>query len=328
MDEEMLERLRMFFAAEFPDGSPEVSNLLNTSLGRSRENWSFDLAYRDDGTKREEPLMLRRDPLGGLVETERSKEFAILRALEAASVPAPAGRWLDAEGQWFERPSLIMRREPGAVDYYVLNGPLPFQERVALAERFCDLLAQVHSVDWRGSDLTQIFTDPGANAALAELDQWEAVLRADQREPYPELDLAIQWMRTAPPTAQATVLVHGDYKPGNILLEGTRVVALLDWELAHLGDPMEDVGWVTQPLRKREHIIPGAWEESQFYERYQEATGFTVNKEHVRWWQVFATLRTAVMQVSGLRSFLDGRSQQSYRPTAKVLRSLLDSVTS
>ena len=328
MDEEMLERLRTFFASEFPDGRPEVSNLLNTSLGRSRENWSFDLAWHDEGRERLEPLMLRRDPLGGLVETERSKEFAILRALEAASVPAPAGRWLDAAGNWFERPSLIMRREPGTCDYYVLNGSLPLEERVALAEQFCDLLAQVHSVDWRGSELAHIFSDPGANAALAELDQWEAVLRADQREPYPEVDLAIQWMRTAAPTAQATVLVHGDYKPGNILLEGTRLVALLDWELAHLGDPMEDVGWVTQPLRRREHIIPGAWEESQIFDRYQKATGFTVHEEDVRWWQVFATLRTAVMQVSGLRSFLDGRSEQSYRPTAKVLRSLLDSVTS
>lgn len=328
MDEEMLERLRTFFASEFPDGHPQVSNLLNTSLGRSRENWSFDLAGHDDARGRAEPLMLRRDPLGGLVETERSKEFAILQALETASVPAPAGRWLDAEGRWFERPSLIMRREPGACDYYVLNGSRPLDERVALAERFCDLLAQVHTVDWRSSELARIFTDPGANAALAELDQWEAVLRSDQREPYPEVDLAIQWMRTAPPQAQATVLVHGDYKPGNILLEGTRVVALLDWELAHLGDPMEDLGWVTQPLRRREHIIPGAWEESQLFDRYQKATGFTVREEHVRWWQVFATLRTAVMQVSGLRSFLDGRSEQSYRPTAKVLRSLLDSVAS
>ena len=327
MDEHMLPRLQAFFADQLPNARPRVSDLVNMSVGRSRENWSFDLAWHDNGRDQSEPLMLRRDPLGGLVETDRSKEFAILRALESTSVPAPAARWLDAEGKWFERPSLVMHRELGECDYHVLSGSRPVDERVALAQRFCDLLAQVHTVDWARSQLAEIFDDPGERPSLAELDQWEAVLRRDQREAYPEVELAIQWLRTAPPRAPATVLVHGDYKPGNILLEGTRVVALLDWELAHLGDPMEDLGWVTQPLRRREHIIPGQWEDSQLFERYQQATGFTVQEEHVRWWNTFATFRTVVMQVSGLRSFLEGRSEESYRPTARVLRTLLDSVS-
>ncbi|GAC1327224.1 MAG: phosphotransferase family protein [Candidatus Dormibacteria bacterium] len=327
MDEEMLANLRAFFAEEMPKGESAVTNLVNTSLGRSRENWSFDLAWQENGVKRWEPLMLRRDPLGGLVETDRVREFRILRALEDVSVPAPAVRWLDADGKWFERPSLIMRREPGVCDYFVVSGTRPLSERVGLAERFCDLLALVHTVDWRSSELARIFDDPGAGAALAELDQWEAVLRADQREAYPEIELAIQWLRTSPPEATTTVLVHGDYKPGNILLEGTRVGALLDWELAHLGDPMEDLGWVTQPLRRREHLIPGAWEESQLFERYQERSGITVDPEHVRWWNMFATFRTAVMQVSGLRSFMEGRATESYRPTSKVLRALVEAAS-
>lgn len=330
MDDQMLGRLQAFFADELADATARVTGLVKTSIGRSRENWSFDLVRRDQDTGGElrEPLMLRRDPLGGLVETERSKEFAILRALENASVPAPGVCWLDAEGKWFGRPSLIMRREPGECDYYVLSGSRPLNERVTLAQQICDLLAQVHLVDWKSSQLADIFDEPGKWASLAELDQYEAILRRDQSEPYPELELAIQWLRAAPPRAQATVLVHGDFKPGNILLEGTRIVALLDWELAHLGDPMEDLGWVTQPLRRREHIIPGAWEDAQLFERYRRATGFTVEEEHVRWWNVFATFRTVVMQVSGLRSFLEGRSEEPYRPTARVLGTLLESVNS
>jgi aminoglycoside phosphotransferase (APT) family kinase protein len=328
MDDHMRARLQAFFAEQLASASPRITNLVKTSIGRSRENWSFDLVRRDQDTGGElrEPLMLRRDPEGGLVETERSREFAILRALEGASVPAPPARWLDAEGKWFGRPSLIMRREPGECDYYVLNGSRPLGERLALARQFCDLLAQVHLVDWRSTQLADIFEDPGERAAVAELDQWEATLRSDQPEPYPELELVLQWLRASPPRAQATVLVHGDFKPGNILLEGTRIVALLDWELAHLGDPMEDLGWVTQPLRRREHIIPGEWEDAQIFDRYQRATGFTVDEAHVRWWNVFATFRTAVMQVSGLRSFLEGRSEEPYRPTARVLRTLLESV--
>lgn len=328
MNEQMRGNLQAFFDEQLPKGTPEISDLVKTSIGRSRENWSFDLVSRDGRGETREPLMLRRDPLGGLVDTERSKEFAILRALEGTSVPTPAARWLDADGKWFGRPSLVMHREPGACEYYVLSGTRPLHERLGLAQQFCDLLAQVHLVDWKATQLAEIFHDPGEGASLAELDFWEATLRRDQREAYPELELAIQWLRNAPPPAQATVLVHGDFKPGNVLLEGTRIVALLDWELAHLGDPMEDLGWVTQPLRRREHIIPGAWEDAQLFDRYQGATGFNVDPTSVRWWNVFATFRTAVMQISGLRSFMEGRAEESYRPTARVLRALLDTVDS
>lgn len=322
--EEMQGRLDAFFAQELPGAEPRVANLVNLSVGRSRENWSFDLHWREGGTERGEPLMLRRDPLGGLVETDRGREFAILRALERTGVPAPAARWLDAEGRWFQRPSLIMRREPGTVDYYILNNAaLPLEDRLRLAEGFCDLLAQVHLVRWRGTELETLFSDPGEGAAMAQMDQWEQVLRQDQLEPYPEIDLAVQWLRSTAPRSQATVLVHSDYKPGNVLVDGGRIGALLDWELAHLGDPIEDVGWITQPLRRREHMIEGSWGEEQILERYQRATGFAVDGDAIRWWHAFAGFRTAVMQVSGLRSFLEGRAQESYRPTARVLRSLL-----
>jgi len=327
--EAMQARLDAFFADQLPGAEPRVSNLVNLSVGRSRENWSFDLSWRSDGSDRQEPLMLRRDPLGGLVETDRSREFAILRALQSTGVPAPAARWLDAGGRWFERPSLIMRREPGVVDYFILNNEaLPLEDRVRLAEGFCDLLAQVHQVEWRSTDLERLFSDPGAQAALAQVDEWERVLREDQREPYPEIDLAVQWLRASAPRSQATVLVHSDYKPGNVLVDGGRSGALLDWELAHLGEPMDAVGWITPPLRRGGNRIPDAWGENKVTGRYEGVPGFTADPGSLRWGNVVASFRTVVMQVSGLRSFLEGRAEESYRPTARVLRTLMRAVSS
>ena len=273
-----------------------------------------------------EPLIVRRDPLGGLLETDRAVEFAVLRSLEPTAVPAPRARWLDVTGASLGRPSLVMRREPGVCDYFVVNGDRPLAERIALAGQFCDLLAEIHRVDWRGLGMGTFLDDPGPCAAFAELDRWEATLRRDQLEPYPELELALGWLRSSAPRATTTVLVHGDFKPGNVLLEGRRIVALLDWELAHLGDPMEDLGWVTQPLRTREHLIPGAWERRQLFDRYAAATGAPVDEASVAWWNVFACYKTAVMQVSGLRSFTEGRCDEPYRPTAPVLGALLDAV--
>ena len=101
-------------------------------------------------------------------------------------------------------------------------------------------------------------------------------------------------------------------------------MALLDWELAHLGDPAEDLGWVTQPLRAGEHQIAGSWERRQLLDRYQVTTGWSVDEAAVDWWNVLACYKTAVMQVSGLAAFASGRSDDLYRPTAAVLRTMFD----
>ncbi len=330
--DDILELIRRFLAGQADVASlPRIDSVERVAVGRSRENWIFDAEWASapDGApvgRSIEPLIVRRDPLGGLLETSRSEEFAVLRALEATAVPAPRVRWLDADGSNLGRPSLIMVREPGACDYFVVNGDRPLDTRVTLARQFCDLLATIHTVDWAGAGMGSFLPDPGRRAAHHEVDRWEVVLRRDQLEPYPELELALGWLRQTAPDAAQTVLVHGDFKPGNVLLDGDRIVALLDWELAHLGDPMEDLGWITQPLRQREHLIPGAWEQAHLFARYAERTGIEVDEAAVAWWNVLASFKTAVMQVSGLRSFVEGRSDEPYRLTETVLRSLLDDV--
>jgi len=322
--DDVLARLEAFFRHELPRATPTVSGLVKTSLGRSRQNWAFELDWEDGDGKRSEQLILRSDPVGGLVATDRSVEFAVLRALEGTEIPSPVPRWLDAPGAWFGRPSLIMGRASGTCDYYVLNGSWPLSERVDIARQMCDLLAVLHVTDWQSTGIGKVLEEPHEAPSTVEVARWEAVLRRDQVEAYPEIDLAIEWLRATAPPAQRTVLVHGDYKPGNVLIENSRVTTLLDWELAHLGDPLEDIGWMTQPLRRREHIIPGAWEDQDLIDRYQRLSGLSAPADSVKWWGIFATFRTAVMQVSGLRSFLQGLCDEPYRPTKRVLRTLLE----
>jgi aminoglycoside phosphotransferase (APT) family kinase protein len=196
-----------------------------------------------------------------------------------------------------------------------------------MARQLCDLLADVHLTDWQGLGIGRLLPDPADRAALVELDRWEQVLRRDQLEAYPELELAIDWLRERAPRSPRTVLVHADFKAGNVLLEGDRIVALLDWELAHLGDPHEDLGWVTQPLRAVEHQIAGSWESADLLRHYARVTGFEVDETSVAWWVTFSTFKTVVMQASGLRSFLEGRSDEPYRPTRRVLSTLLAAIT-
>ncbi|GLZ51565.1 phosphotransferase family protein [Actinomycetospora sp. NBRC 106378] len=300
-----------------------VVDVRRTGVGRSRQNWLFDLRH-DDGSR--EPLILRSDPDGGLVETDRALEFALLGALVDADLPTPPPHSLDADGTAFGSPSLMMGRLPGTCDYRVLTGDRPEAERVAIAVALCELLARVHATDWKALGLGELFTDPGEQAARHELDRWEGILRRDRLAAHPELELALVALRERAPRSRRTVLVHADFKPGNVLLRGVEITALLDWELAHLGDPLEDLGWVTQPLRAGEHAIPGRWEAADLIGHYEEVTGEPVDREALRWWVTFSTFKTAVMQVSGLRAFLEGRSDEPYRPHRRVLGSLLDDV--
>ncbi|MGW8814394.1 phosphotransferase family protein [Gordonia terrae] len=318
------DRLTDFLAAQHREGEPraEVGALARAGAGRSRDNWLFDLLGDVD-----EHLILRCDPPGGLVETDRRTEFEILRALERSGLPTPVARWLDADGSWFGRPALIMRRLPGDCDYRVLSDDQrSLADRRELAESFCELLADVHAVDWAATEVGAVLADPGKHAAETELDRWHKILTNDQLEPSPVLELAFTVLREHAPLSDRTVLVHADFKPGNILLDGQRVTALLDWELAHLGDPLEDLGWVTQPLRTGEHLIPGAWSADDLVSHYESVTGATVDRRALAWWVGFAALKTAVMQVSGLRSFLEGRSDVPFRPTRRVLNAVLDAV--
>jgi len=320
-------RLQAFLAATAGGVDGRIAGLSRIGVGRSRDNWVFDLVTGHDGTEHSEQLILRSDPDGGLVETDRAVEFAVLGALAKSDLPTPVARWLDADGHWLGRPSLVMRRLPGNCDYRILADPdrSPDRRR-ALAESFCDLLVEVHRTDWRALGMAEILPDPGARAAAAELDRWEAILRRDQLEEFPELELAIVILRETAPASDRTVLVHADYKPGNLLLQGDRVTALLDWELAHLGDPLEDLGWITQPLRAAEHTVPGTWEAADIVTHYERVAGVDVDRGALAWWVTFAAYKTAVMQVSGLRSFLEGRSDEPYRPTRRVLSTLLEAV--
>lgn len=325
-DADVLARLESFVRKRLgPDAI--VDGFTRVSTGRSRQNWLFDAVWSDDGAFRREALIVRRDPLGGLLETNRAEEFAMLRALQSARVPTPEVRWLDATGDELGRPCLVMARCGGSCDYYALNSAAPLEDRIDLAQRLCSLLADVHAVDWAGIGISEHVRDPGTMASLAALEEWEAIADRDRLEPYPELDLGARWLRENAPRSPRTVLVHGDFKVGNVLLDAVgNIVALLDWETAHLGDPHEDLGWVTQPLRTKEHYIRGSWEREQLLDHYERASGHAVDHDAVGWWNVFATYKTAVMQISGLRAFREGRSDEHYQPSAPVLTALLKAV--
>jgi aminoglycoside phosphotransferase (APT) family kinase protein len=323
------ERLERFLIAQLgPAAGVRIEGLRRTSAGFSRENWVFDAAWRaPSGESVTEPLIMRRDPVGSVLDTDRRAEFAVLEALEPTGVPAPHVRWLDADGEWLGRPSVVMVREDGECDWFVLSSERHVDDRVAIAHRYLDLLASIHTLDWRDAGLAAVLDDPGDAAALAAVDHWQSELRRHQVEPHPELEVVVAWLREHAPANPVTSLVHGDFKPGNALMKGDEVHVMLDWETAHLGDPIEDLGWITNPVRAREHQIPGAWERAQIVERYALLTGHDVDDAALRWWNVLANYKLSVITLTGVGAFVEGRFDRIHQAPlglARVMFSMID----
>jgi aminoglycoside phosphotransferase (APT) family kinase protein len=195
---------------------------------------------------------------------------------------------------------------------------------LAIAHQLCDRLADIHRLHWRACGLGNALTDPGEWASLAALALWEGELRRVQLEPEPELELVIAWLRAHAPKSAATTLVHGDFKPGNVLLQGDRVTLVLDWETAHLGDPLEDIGWVSNPLRAGEQRIAGLWQPEDLNERWSAQTGFSADPAAIHWWTVLANLKQAMTVLTGAHAFVDGRFDRILHTPVRIYDLLLD----
>lgn len=324
--------LEDFLANQLPESPrPQVGELRRSETGTSRENWLFEARWSSDGNEAEHELLLRRDPAVGVVETGRLAEFQLLDRLSRTAIPAPGVLWLDEFGEQLGRPSVIMHRVAGRAHRAVLNGTDPLaigaDGRLELARAMTDLLADLHTLDLAATGVAAVLGPPPADPAETELARWVAELDDSELEPQPALRMAIGWLQDHVPAApERPVLVHGDYRPANILIENGKITALLDWELAHWGDPVDDLGWYTSRVYIDEHFIPGNWTVSDFLTRYEARTGATVKPARLHFWQVLSVFRLTVMSLTGVRTFCACTGDRPARSADWLVQLVLQSI--
>lgn len=268
--------------------------------GARKEAWFVDLA-RPDGTVAE--LFLRYDRSDPRLTADPwtlHREAVVYLALQDSAVPVPRVLGVHPTHQAMLSERIV------AENWFARIADAG--EQLATARHFMELLAALHRIDPATLELPG-FPAPTSAADLVhhELDEWDRVIEARGGDPDPALAFTLDWLRRNVPSYDGpVVLVQGDTGPGNFLYAGGRVLAIVDWELAHLGDPMDDIAWLSLRATQEPFTdLPARLVE------YEELSGHAVDEARVRYYRVMAEAKLQVMghragRTSGRAAPVDG----------------------
>ena len=304
------ERLAAYIAHVLPEAeNVRVGSLERIFGGASRETSRFELRYDEAGKAVTRQLILRRDPPGSLIETERAVEFAAYRAFHGTSVPVPEPLWLEEDPRWLDYPFFVMEQLVGLESNAQL---IPTDQFSLVAEQKWRIQGEIARADPFSLGLDSIM-DPVApdRCWQRELGYWEERIDRDELCPQPVIRAAIRWLRrNPPPPAERICVVHGDYRSGNFLFDSDgRIHAILDWEMAHLGDPLEDLAWGINHVWSRDGLVGGLVTRADAIEIWRKASGLGVDRDALHWWDVFTSVKGQAIWVSSAKEFSDGKNQ-------------------
>jgi aminoglycoside phosphotransferase (APT) family kinase protein len=306
---ELSDRLQIYLRGRL--GAPDltVSGLARIPGGASRETYRF----RARAGGRERGLILRRDPPASLIETDRTTEYRAYEAFHGLGLPVPAPVALELDPAPLDRPFFVMEEVENCQAGSIMS-PDPFgPHRETVGRQFFTVMGQIAAADPRDVGLSDFEGESDIHdVAMHEVARWEKVVDEDEREPQPIVRAAIRWLkRNPPPPAQKISVVHGDYRTGNFLYDDKGTIrAILDWEMAHLGDPLEDLGWAIDPLWSGGNTeMPGGMlPRAEALRLWEKTSGLKADPKALFWWEIFASLKGAAIWVSAACEYAEGRN--------------------
>ena len=279
-----------------------ATNAAKLSGGASQETWSFDIVHPSGNVG----AILRRAPQGYGASPSRAAgldaEAALMRLAYEAGVPSPRVMHVlrpeDGLGTGF----IMARVEGETIARKILRDEAFAKARPMLAWQLGKVAAGIHCLVL--AQLPELRT----STATKEIAELEREYRSFDW-PRPVFELALRWLRERDPGPSAEVtLVHGDFRHGNLIIGPDGVRAVLDWELAHLGDPLEDIGWIcvnSWRFGEIDRPVGGFGSREELFAGYEEA-GRRVDPDCVKFWEVMGTLRWGVMCCGMMQRFRIG----------------------
>ncbi|MCU1398620.1 MAG: putative phosphotransferase [Acidimicrobiales bacterium] len=280
-------------------GGATIAGLQRLSGGASRETWKFVADGR--------ALILQRQREGDV--RDMGVEAAVLRAARIGGVAVPELIATSADEpleSGLQNPVGAAFMILGHVDGETIARKILRDDTYAVARQRltadCAMaLGRLHAIDPAAA--------PGL-PAIDQVEQYRAVLDTlDQ--PHPTFELAFRWLEAHRTEPGPMRIVHGDFRLGNLMVGPDGLRAVLDWELAHIGDPLEDLGWLCVRAWRFGSAKPvaGVGEYDELIEAYREASCAAVDVEAVRWWEVLGTLKWGIMCIIQLQAHQSGASR-------------------
>jgi aminoglycoside phosphotransferase (APT) family kinase protein len=306
-DPAMSEGLRRVLARLDPRVQ-DVANLTRLSAGATNETWSLD-AVRDAGV---EPFILRRNAVGrGAGVLTLPDEARVLAAVHGCNVPVPEVRYVLAAEDGLGEGFLMQRIAGATLPGKILRDPALASVRPQLASQLGSIAAAIHAVDLSRLPELPLLDGQRQLQHLHSQYQLQEIAR-------PVFDLALRWLREHLPAAVTPVLVHGDYRHGNLIIGAQGVHAVLDWELAHVGDPAEDLTWMCIPpwrFGELDKPVGGFGLREDLLAAYERASGRAIDKARIEWWDVLGSLRWGIMCADMPKWLRSGRDKSVERAT-------------
>jgi aminoglycoside phosphotransferase (APT) family kinase protein len=288
MDDDDQARLAEYLSAQ--RGSPtKILDVRRLSVGHSR---AMHRVETDGGT------YVVRVEQGGVFGTSSGEEFALMRGLAQAGYPVAPALWYEPTGEVLGEPFFVM----GFVEGAELADERAMDE--ATAADFVRILAELHAIDWSAAGIRPtIVPDSPSAATHLQIDRWAGIYRAAVPQPIPLLEEAAAWLhRNAPPLDRVSV-VHGDAGPGNVVQADERIVAVTDWEFAHLGDPAED--WSFCVAMRGARTMP----RETWLAMFERIAGVHLSEQTWTYWEAFNLFKGACANTTCLAVFESGANR-------------------
>jgi len=319
----VLEPLRAFLAEHGLAGDAGAQ-LVVEPLGEGHSN--VTLLVRSDGRE----LVLRRPPRGPLPPSAHDvlREARLLRALEATAARVPRVLAVGDDPALIGAPFYVMERVFGEV----VTSRVPVwldtpAQRRRIGEELVDALVEVHAVDWRAGGLEGFSTRP-EDYLERQLRRFLGLWQHNRTREIAAVERVAAWLREHLPASPAPTIVHGDYRLGNVMLAAGdpgaagRINAIFDWEMATIGDPLADLGYLSALWVQRDDPPLGMFELSgvtredgfptrdELVARYERASGRSMTD--IRWYRTLALWKAVVFMEGNYRRALAGSTDDPW----------------
>jgi aminoglycoside phosphotransferase (APT) family kinase protein len=273
-------RLAEFISAQV--GEPvQVHDMRRLAVGHSRAMWVADSSIG---------MLVVRVEQGGVFGTSSEDEFRLMQSLHAVGYPVAKVLWIESTGDVLGQPFFVM-------DY--IDAPVPDDERAmdeTAAAAFVRSLAELHALD----PAAHLPAVDATQATHEQIERWRNVARSGGGPRVPLLDAAETWLHRHAPVASKVSLIHGDPGPGNVLCADGQVVAVTDWEFAHVGDPAEDWSYCLS-MRGSRTMARAAW-----LDLFEREAGVRLTDKEWRYWEAFNLFKGACANRTCLALFETG----------------------